>query len=165
MAAYGITPVFDSIIQNKLLIHNIMTFYYSLDPETNGEITLGYIDKTKYSGKIHYYKVIDKFYWTIKLDDILLNGKSLGLCPDGCKAVVDTGTSLITGPTRQLTKLLTSITVKDDCDGYSHAEKVTFVLNGNHYTLNGEDYILKRKVGESEKCRALMMPLDIPYPQ
>jgi len=164
MAAYGITPVFDSIINNKLLVNNIMTFFYSTDATTDGQITLGFVDKSKYSGKLNYYKVVDKFYWSIKLDDILLNGKSLGLCDEGCKAVVDTGTSLITGPTDDLRKLLRSIKVEDNCDGYETAETVTFVLSGDKYVLQGKDYILKKKYRNKDKCRAMMMPLDVPRP-
>jgi hypothetical protein len=165
MAAYGITPVFDSIINNKLLIHNVMTFFYSTDSFTDGQITLGFIDKTKFNGDLKYYKVIDKFYWAIKLDDVLLNGKSLGLCSDGCTAVVDTGTSLITGPTSDLSRLLKAITVEDDCSGYENAEDVTFVLSGDKYTLKGKDYILKKKMSSgAHKCRAMMMPLDVPPP-
>ncbi len=165
MAAYGITPVFDSIINNKLLKKNVMTFYYSVDPLSRGRITLGFIDKNKFKGKIRYYKVIDKYYWAIKLDDILLNGKSLGLCKSGCTAVADSGTSLITGPTNSLRKLLTSITVNKKCKNYEHAETITFVLNGEKYVLTGKDYILKKKFLGQETCRALMMPLDVPPPQ
>jgi cathepsin D len=165
MAAYGLTPVFDSIINNKLLKKNIMTFYYSTDATTDGQITLGFVDPAKFMGKLRYYKVIDKFYWAIQLDDILLDGQSLGLCAGGCKAVVDTGTSLITGPTRTLSKLLKAITVEDNCKGYETAQSVTFVLSGDKYVLNGSDYILKKDFNGKPKCRAMMMPLDVPEPQ
>jgi hypothetical protein len=163
MAAYGITPVFDNIINNKLLPYNVMTFYYSTQNGVDGQISLGFIDKSKFTGKLQYYKVVDKWYWSIKMDDILLNGKSLGLCADGCKGVIDTGTSLITGPSEDLGKLLKSITVEDNCDGYDSAPEITFVFSGDKYVLKGEEYILKNDA--KNKCRALMMPLDIPFPQ
>jgi hypothetical protein len=63
-------------------------------------MTIGGVDKELYEGQMHYHDVVDRFYWTIKADDILLGEESLGLCPyDGCKVVADTGTSLLTGPT------------------------------------------------------------------
>jgi len=165
MAAYGITPVFDSIINNHLLKKNIMSFYYSKQDGVDGQITLGFIDTSHYTGKLRYYPVIDKFYWTIQLDDILVIGKSIGLCEGGCKAVVDTGTSLITGPTNDVKRLLKAITVEDDCQGYEKAQKITFVLSGDKYEFNGPDYILKSNTGDMKKCRAMMMPLDVPAPQ
>src|SRR3712207_7955355 len=69
-----------------------------------------YINKDKYIGELNYYKVTDQYYWTIKLDDILYNGISLGLCDktNGCKAIVDSGTTLITGPDRKSTRLNSS---------------------------------------------------------
>ncbi len=161
MTAYGYSPVFDSIINDKLLKHNIITFYYSNDNHSDGQITLGFLNKSKFKGKLKYYKVIDKYYWALKLDDILLDGKSTGLCKEGCRVAVDTGTSLITGPTNKINKLFKAISVQDDCSGYVNAQDLAFVLNGDKYTLKGPDYILKKDYNGKEKCRALLMPLDI----
>jgi cathepsin D len=165
MAAYGNTPVFDSIIQQKLLKSNILTFYYSYNENTDGQITLGYIDKNKYKGDIKYYKVIDKYYWTIKMDDIKYNGVSLGLCKNGCKAVIDTGTTLITGPTNDLKTLLKAIPVENDCNHYDIAKDISFVFNGDEYKLDKSEYMIKTIMYGSDSCRALMMPLDIGEPQ
>ena len=66
---------------------------------------LGGVDESLFTGKVHYVDVVDRYYWTIKADKILVGGKDYGLC-DGCNLIADTGTSLITGPTRGLSKLL-----------------------------------------------------------
>jgi hypothetical protein len=165
MAAYGVTPVFDSIIDNKLLKSNVMSFYYSVDEDVDGQITLGYVDNSKYSGSLKYYKVIDEYYWTISLEDIKYDGKSLGLCFGGCKAVVDTGTTLITGPTNDLRTLLKAIPVENDCRNYEKASKLTFVFGGDEYEMEPDEYMIKTSGFGSDKCRALMMPLDVPSPQ
>ena len=164
MAAYGIIPVFDNIIDQRLLKKNVMSFYYSVNESTEGEITLGYIDPNRFTGKLSYYKVIDKFYWAIKLDDIRIGKKSLGLCNNGCKAIADTGTSLITGPTHDLMKLLHAIPVDNDCKHYETAEPLIFVFGGDEYKLEVPDYILKKEAGGRKFCRAMMMPLDVPFP-
>jgi hypothetical protein len=165
MAAYGIVPVFDNIINQHLLKKNIMSFYYSVNENTEGEITLGYIDPNRFTGKLSYFPVVDKFYWTIKMDDIRIGKKSLGVCNDGgCKAIVDTGTSLITGPSSELRKVLKAITVDNDCSHYETSEPLVFVFSGQEFKLDVSDYILKKEAGGRKFCRAMMMPLDVPFP-
>jgi hypothetical protein len=59
MSINGIVPVFDSIISQKLLKQNIIAFYYSVIENALGEITIGYINPDRFTGKLIYYKVID----------------------------------------------------------------------------------------------------------
>ena len=70
------------------------------------QITFGGYDMSKLDGPVRYHPVIDKYYWTIKAENILLDGKDSGFCPKGCKVIADTGTSLVTGPYDELMKLL-----------------------------------------------------------
>ena len=70
-------------------------------------MTLGGIDHSLITSPIKYYDIASRDYWSIKADNILLDGKDLGFCPDhDCKLIFDTGTSLITTPTTHLNKLL-----------------------------------------------------------
>lgn len=70
-------------------------------------MTIGGVDPSLYKGEIEYHKVVHEYYWTLKADNILLGDQDLGLCGNsGCKVVADTGTSLLTGPSRPLDKLL-----------------------------------------------------------
>ena len=165
MAAFNFDPVFDSIIKKKVLKNNLITFFYSFDEKVDGQVTLGYIDKTKYTGDIFYYPVIDKYYWTIKLNDILYDGKSLGLCPNGCKGVIDTGTTLNTGPTDSLRKLLQHIPVENNCNNYEKGKKITYLFGNEEYSMDPSEYIIKTEEGGIKQCRASMMPLDVDEPQ
>lgn len=168
MAASNTLPLLDSIIKQKLLNKNIISFYYTYNEDLDGQVNIGYIDDTKYTGKLQYFKVVDKYYWDIKLKDILYNGVTLNLCKEGCKAVIDTGTTLITGPTNDLNILLDSIPVDNDCNHLEAAKSISFVFeneenpNGVEYKLSPEDYIYMSD--QKTSCRALMMPLDVPVP-
>ncbi len=162
MAAFGITPVFDNLMKSKLLKENMFTFFYSWNENVDGQITFGYIDDTKYKGDIKYYPVVEKFYWTIELDDIKYDGKSLGLCPNKCKAIIDTGTTLIAGPTKDINSLLQAVSVENDCKNFEINSKLTFVFGGDEYDLNTDEYILKNDYIDSSACSALFMKMDLP---
>jgi phytepsin len=74
-----------------------------------GELTLGGMDPNHYSGDIQYVPLTNETYWEFAMDDIELKGSSLGFCKDGCRAIADTGTSLIAGPMDQIKKINTMI--------------------------------------------------------
>ena len=69
---------------------------------------LGGVDEDTIEGEMKWHKVVDEYYWMIKADKILLDGKDTGLC-NNCNVIADTGTSLITGPMNELMTLLDSI--------------------------------------------------------
>ena len=52
-------------------------------------------------------------YWQIAMDDVILGGVSVGQCGrKGCAAIVDTGTSLLAGPTHVVEALNKKIGAK-----------------------------------------------------
>ena len=50
MAAYHFTPVFDHIMESKILPRNIFSFWLSLNEMTPSQLLFGRIDDTKYTG-------------------------------------------------------------------------------------------------------------------
>jgi len=95
----GVTPVFDNMVAQKLVDNNIFGFWLSRSGQgSGGEMTLGGIDKSHYTGEITYVPLQNQTYWEFKMDDVLFGGKSLNLCPNGCNAIADTGTSLLAVP-------------------------------------------------------------------
>jgi len=67
MSANGVQPFFDTIIQQKALVHNEFAFYFSLDSVTANAVFWGGVDPAFFEGKIEYYPVIDPYYWAIEL--------------------------------------------------------------------------------------------------
>jgi len=165
MAAYDVIPVFDNIIKSKKLKRNVMSFYYSHNEQYDGEVIFGNTNSDRYYDRILYYPLIEEYYWTIKMEDVRLNGRSVGLCKNGCLAVVDTGTTLISAPTEDLKNLLKNISINTDCTGIEKGPILSFVFNGKEYDLNPEEYVSRNNENGENICRAMLMPLDVPEPQ
>lgn len=155
------TPLFDSIISLKVLQQNIMAFYLSINEEEKGEMTIGYIDNTKYEGNLKYYDVIDQYYWSIELTDIKVNGISLEFCKEKCKAIIDTGSSLISGPSKKVKELLMKIPHQTDCNDNTTGNTLSFVFGNNEYTLLPEEYLIQYHHKGSSQCQVLIEPLDL----
>ncbi|XP_034049888.1 cathepsin D [Thalassophryne amazonica] len=169
----GVEPVFDNIMRQKLVEKNLFSFYLNRDPESEpgGELLLGGMDPKYYTGDIHYVSVTRQAYWQIHMHGMVV-GSQLSLCKGGCEAIVDTGTSLIAGPSAEVTALQKAIgaipliqgqyMVK--CDKVPTLPIITFNMDGQAYTLTGEQYILKESQGGQTICLSGFIGLDIPAP-
>lgn len=64
-------PLFDSLIQQKLLAQNVFAFYMSLcAEEQKSELAFGWYDEQRYTGPIVWHPVVHKYFWSLKLEDI-----------------------------------------------------------------------------------------------
>jgi len=120
-AERGITPVFDNMIQQKLLQDNLFAFFLTskMDEEMSGldsELTFGYYDKSKYTGDMVWHPILHKLMFGIALDDIKVNGVPMNLCnqPDSplCLITVDSGTSEMTMPSWAVKKVIGKMPLK-----------------------------------------------------
>ncbi|XP_064193157.1 cathepsin D-like [Anguilla rostrata] len=169
----GVAPVFDNIMQQKKVEKNVFSFYLNRNPDTQpgGELILGGTDPTYYSGDFHYLSISRQAYWQIHMDKVSLGGQ-LALCMNGCEAIVDTGTSLITGPSAEIKALQKAIGAVPliqgeymvDCNKVASLPTITFTLGGRAYTLTGEQYIMKENQGGKSICLSGFMGLDVPAP-
>uniref|UniRef100_A0A8C9Z5R7 Nothepsin n=1 Tax=Sander lucioperca TaxID=283035 RepID=A0A8C9Z5R7_SANLU len=164
-------PVFDNMMVQKTVEEPVFSFYLSRrtsNSNPEGELLLGGIDKSLYSGPINWLPVTAKGYWQIKMDSVAVQGVT-SFCPHGCQAIVDTGTSLITGPTTDILNLqqLIGATPSNideyliDCARLSSLPHVTFVLGGIEYTLTAEQYVRKEMLGNREFCFSGFQAVDI----
>ncbi|XP_060117303.1 cathepsin D [Heteronotia binoei] len=167
------TPFFDNAMNQRLLERNIFSFYLNRDPKSTpgGELLLGGTDPQYYSGDFNYVNVTRKAYWQVHMDKVDI-GNGLTVCEDGCEAIVDTGTSLITGPTDEIQKLQKAIGAKPiikgqymlPCDKLSSLPTVNLVLGGNSYSLTPDQYALKVTVQGETLCLSGFSGLDVPPP-
>uniref|UniRef100_A0A8C5TPY3 Cathepsin D n=1 Tax=Malurus cyaneus samueli TaxID=2593467 RepID=A0A8C5TPY3_9PASS len=173
ISVQDVTPFFDNVMDQKLIPENVFSFYLNRDPsgEPGGELVLGGTDPKYYKGEFSWMNVTRKAYWQIHMDGVnVANGVSV--CEGGCEAIVDTGTSLITGPTKEVKKIQAAIGAKPlmkgeymvPCDKVPTLPNVTMVLGGKSYELTGEQYILKIGAAGQVICMSGFSGLDIPPP-
>ncbi|XP_020202315.1 aspartic proteinase oryzasin-1 isoform X2 [Cajanus cajan] len=122
-----VTPVWYNMIEQGHICHKIFSLWLNQDPteEMGGEIVFGGIDYRHFRGDHTYVPLSQKGYWLIDVGDILLANNSTGLCESGCTAIVDSGTSLIAGPTSVVTQINHAI----GAEGYVSFECKNIVHN------------------------------------
>ena len=129
-------------MNKKLLDKNWFSFYLADENENSkSQIIFGQPNKKYYKDKINWHNVTEASYWQLDMEDIYLNNESLNLCNGPCKLVIDTGTSIITGPTDDLRNLLPKIPIKN-CEEIDHLPELGFKIDNILYTLKPEEYIL-----------------------
>ncbi|XP_030296476.1 nothepsin [Sparus aurata] len=168
-------PVFDNMMAQKSVEEPVFSFYLSRRTRSSypeGELLLGGTDEAMFTGPINWLPVTVKGYWQIKMDSVAVQGVS-SFCPRGCQAIVDTGTSLIAGPTSDILSLQQLIGATPtnigefliDCVRLSSLPHVTFVLGGTEYTLTAEHYVRKEMLGDKELCFSGFQAVDIVSPE
>jgi len=175
LSAADYTPVFDNIIRQRLITPNMFSFFYSKLPKQSSAIILGHPNPDLYDGQMRFVEVARPLYWEVKLKDIAINGKRQNACPHGpCKLVVDTGTSLLTGPREHIGRLLHDIQLPGDCRDLSRLPTLTYIITDSHgehtFDLEPDFYVLRseRKLGPNGKprfCKPGFMALDVPPPR
>ncbi|PNY10559.1 aspartic proteinase oryzasin-1-like protein [Trifolium pratense] len=102
-----VTPVWYNMIEQGQILDKVFSIWLNKDPmaEKGGEIVFGGMDKSHFKGDHSYFPISQDGYWQIEVGDILLGNNTTGLCEGGCAAIVDSGTSLIAGPTGVVTQI------------------------------------------------------------
>lgn len=163
----GIPTVFNNAVSQGLIQDNSFAFYLSKTTGVDGELTLGGYDQSKFSGSLTWIPLISKTYWEVALTAMTLGGKSV---TSSVKAVVDSGTSIMAGPTADVKALAALVGASPyplnpaeytiDCSKISSVPDITINLSGNMYTLSGSDYI----IDAGGICLFGFTGIDIPAP-
>ncbi|XP_071799853.1 lysosomal aspartic protease-like [Asterias amurensis] len=174
IAVDGATPVFNSMVQQGLLDKPVFSFYLDRNTKDSkgGELIIGGSDPQYYRGRFTYAPVTKKGYWQFAVDGVSVNGKSM--CGAGCQAIADTGTSLITCPSDDCTKLNDYIGAKMnpqtgqfmlDCNTISKLPDIVFVISHVKMPLTWKDYVIMEPDSSGAKtCMSAFTPADVPPP-
>ncbi|XP_062450951.1 cathepsin E [Rhea pennata] len=172
LAVDGVTPVFDNMMAQNLVELPMFSVYMSSnqDSPVGGELLFGGFDPSRFVGNLNWVPVTQQGYWQIQIDNIQVGGVVV-FCASGCQAIVDTGTSLLTGPSKdikELQKYIGAMPVDGeyivDCNNLSIMPNVTFTINGVLYTLNAQAYVLTEYGDGMATCISGFQGLDIAPP-
>jgi len=137
------------------------TFAVYLTDDSNSEITFGGYKPDQIASEIVWAKVVRESYWQVGVDDITFNNAATGLCNGGCQVAVDTGTSMLAGPSDLVEKLQDQLAAKDDCSNFDKLPSIGFKVGNKVLNLAPEDY-MDNTAGD---CSFSVMSLDVPPPK
>jgi hypothetical protein len=158
----GVKTVFHNAMEQGKLEKPVFAFY--LGDNADGELTFGGYDATKFEGELTWVKLSEATYWRIDLDGVKIGSFSTG----STDAIVDSGTSLITGPTEDIRKIANEIGATPtitgqytiDCDLVEDLPEITWMIDGKEYVVPGKDLVLQT----AGMCIFAMMGMDFPAP-
>jgi len=161
----GATTVFENAIKQNKVDQPIFSFF--LGDNGPGELTFGGYDSAKFEGDLKYVKLDAATYWQITLDAITA-GSYNKEASDKITAIVDSGTSLITGPKAEISKLASAVGATPnimgeytiDCATINDLPDVVFTIDGTEYNIPGSKTVIQAQ----GTCLFAFMGMDIPAP-
>jgi len=143
---YKEPTLFESMIDQKLVDEPVFAFYLQFDAADKGELTLGGIDKSHFTGNLVDVKLTSDTYWEVSLDKMEFGDATIS---SSTKAIIGSGTSFIVGPTASVAALADKAGAKKhgaqytvDCSTRASLPDLKITLGGKDFTLSGNDYIL-----------------------
>jgi hypothetical protein len=148
--------------EDKALQTPIFSVFLSNAESEESEVTFGSVKREHLASKLFWVPISreDTGYWEVKIDDITLNDQPQGFCED-CRVAVDTGTSMLAGPSEVIESMTSALHVKGDCKNYNGLPKLGFIIGKHILNLAPKDYVDK----EGNNCQVAFMSLDVPPPK
>ena len=162
----GVPVPIDALMSQGQLAEATFAFY--LGGGSNGvksELLFGGVDDKHYTGDFTYVNLNAETYWQVKMKDLKVGGNSVYGMFQTENAIVDSGTSLLAGPKKDVEAMMEKIGAQlipqqglyiVSCSQMSAAPKVTFTLGGGmgplapgtDFDLSVEDMVLQKQGDE-----------------
>lgn len=141
----GVPTFMDEMCDRGLVKDCLFAFYLSKTDGVDGELTFGYIDESRYTGPISWVNLSSKDYWQVTMDNLSTNGSPI---TTSTRAILDSGTSLLAGPTEDVKAWALSIGASAfnerqfiiDCD--ADLPDLNITIGGKDFVLTGKEYII-----------------------
>jgi hypothetical protein len=143
----NILPPLENMFQQGLIGDNIFSFSLGTADGQPGELDIGAIDTSKFQGQLTYVPLSNETYWALALDGISVGGQSI---TNARRVIVDSGTSLLAGPTADIAALAQKVGAKKSIlnpEEYTiscsaSAPDIVVAFGGTTFTLTSKDYII-----------------------
>ncbi|XP_047630065.1 pregnancy-associated glycoprotein 2-like [Phacochoerus africanus] len=147
LAIKGTTTVIDNLKKQDQISEPVFAFYLSTNKEEGSVVMFGGVHDRYYKGELKWVPLSKPHYWQITLDRITWRGEVIG-CPRGCQAIVDTGTSLLIGPSKEVAKihsLINAAYVHEEyvvpCNARKALPDIIFTINNVNYPVPARAYV------------------------
>ncbi|ELR46304.1 hypothetical protein M91_19540, partial [Bos mutus] len=140
----GTSPVFDNLNNRRVISQPVFAFYLS------SMVMFGGVDNSYFHRDLKWIPVIQPRYWQIMMNRVSMNGKIIA-CYHGCQAIVDTGSSLLIGPTDLVSSIQGHINpspIRDSeqmmsCNDATNLPPVIFTIHCTDFPVPPKYYIQK----------------------
>lgn len=186
LAKLSLTPEFNFFgmmaNQSRAAFQSQFAVFLSSTPSVSSEISFGGYDKSRLAKPLQWAPVADPEYgyWNLKLKSVTVGDEKLAVCETGgCRAILDSGTSLLGVPRtelRQMHRMLARVLPEEhgevDCrltDGPPiHFDFGTFTITitAKDYSRMGPANMQVAGAGNKKRdfCRASLLPVDLQAP-
>jgi len=162
----NVTPVWYNLLSQRLVTRAQFAFWLSKASSVNngGELSLGGPDSRHYRGAFNYVPLSSETYWEFNFGALRVGSTTY---TKNIKAIADTGTSLIAGPSIVMNKLnsdlgATVVPIVNegifDCTKIASLPNVTITLANHNYVLTPQQYVLN----EGGECLSGFLGIDLP---
>lgn len=176
IAVAGTTPPFYRMIEERLIEKKLFSVWlnsadsaqsvFGSGDENGGELLFGSINENRFVGELQWAPVIRKGYWEVRLDGFRIGSQLFRSLTT--RAAIDTGTSLIAGPTNEIEAIAKKVSASKhfngiytvDCSAIPTMPDISFVFAGMEFKLAPRDYVLQTQ----GMCMLGFLGLDIPAP-
>lgn len=155
--------VLDDMIRDKVLKKNMFSVYLAADDDDASEISFGEYNKDRMAEELFWVPVSNPGYWQVGMDEIMLGSEASGLCKGNCQVAVDTGTSMMAGPSNVVEAISKKLAVNSHCQNLDKMPELGFKIGNHTLKLKPEDYI---DISDDRKqCSMALMTMDVPPPK
>lgn len=160
------TPVFFNMITQNPQMNQTFAFFLPDRTTHSGELVVGGYDSDKFEGELFNVTLTQTMYWQTVMDSFHLGNQRLhGIG----RIIVDSGTSLLTGPSTIVATIAASIGASQmapgrytvPCNTTSSLPDITVSIGGRPWVLRPSDYIIN---DENVECILGMMGMDMRPP-
>ncbi|XP_030369456.1 aspartic proteinase oryzasin-1-like [Scaptodrosophila lebanonensis] len=169
IAWHNTTPFLTQLCQQQLLPSCIFSVFLRREEGEvqGGELILGGIDTSRFTGALQYVPLSDTGYWQFEMDGVYVGQRKIA---GTVSTIVDTGTSLMLVPISFYQTLVSTIDPHGLSSSLAQAcvfEKlpdIVLVIGGVKFVLSPTDYLLEKQTKSGRMiCVSGIIPIDLSY--